>query len=311
MKSSTGLYFSRLDHVRALAAFMVFFWHFTHVFVPFGHVPVLPPLSLFEEGHIGVGLFMTLSGYLFAKVTAGRDLDLARFYLNRLLRLAPLLLLVLLYWYAKGRFTAADILPGLVFGGWPGGTWSIVVELHFYLVFPLLLWWQRRHPVRPLALVLAAALLVRTAIWLAGGNVQDAAYWTIVGCIDFFVIGIMAAEFSRRFELRAAAAPLLFLSVVLAIAAAHAFNLAGGFYGTRENLGWLWIIIPTLQAILFAGLILGYEALPVRIPGWIDRPLARIGEVSYSIYLLHFIVFTALAKQLAALGLPMADFTTS
>ncbi|MFM1816518.1 MAG: hypothetical protein RLZ98_3213, partial [Pseudomonadota bacterium] len=47
------------------------------------------------------------------------------------------------------------------------------------------------------------------------------------------------------------------------------------------------------------------------IPGWNDRPLARIGEVSYSIYLLHFIVFTALAKQLAALGLPMADFTTS
>lgn len=311
MKSSSGHYFARLDHIRGLAAFMVFFWHFTHVHIPFDYVPAFPLFSLLEEGHIGVGLFMTLSGYLFAKVTAGRDLDLTRFYLNRLLRLAPLLVLVLAYWHLRGRLPLSNILPGLVSGGWPGGTWSIVVELHFYLIFPFLLWSQRRHPVRPLVLILIAAFAFRIWLWSSGLNVQDAAYWTIIGCIDFFVIGMLANELSRRYDLTGAALPLLCLTITLAIALAHAFNLHGGFYGTRETLGWLWIAIPTIEALLFAAMILAYEALPVDIPRWIDRPLARIGEVSYSIYLLHFMMFTPLAKKLSGLGFAMNDFPTA
>ena len=70
MRSSAGLYFDKLDHVRAVAAFLVFSWHFVHLSgVPYDYAPLFPPASIFEEGYTGVSLFMTLSGYLFAKLT--------------------------------------------------------------------------------------------------------------------------------------------------------------------------------------------------------------------------------------------------
>ena len=62
-------YSPQLDHIRAVAAFMVFSWHFT-TFNNFHRVTpdiYLFPISLLTEGHTGVVLFMTLSGYLFSK----------------------------------------------------------------------------------------------------------------------------------------------------------------------------------------------------------------------------------------------------
>jgi len=110
MRASSGLYVSRLDHVRALAAFLVYCWHFVHTHVPYDHVPVFAPISLLEEGHIGVALFMTLSGYLFAKIIDGRPINLGRFYRNRVLRLAPLLALALAYWGLRGSLSMGDFL---------------------------------------------------------------------------------------------------------------------------------------------------------------------------------------------------------
>ena len=75
MKSSTGMYFVGLDHIRALAAYIVFSWHFVHVHD--GHLgdsPSIFPLSLLTEGHTGVALFMTLSGYLFTKLLDGKNI---------------------------------------------------------------------------------------------------------------------------------------------------------------------------------------------------------------------------------------------
>ena len=98
MRSSEGRYFIGLDHLRGLAAFLVFEWHFIHAAgVPFSNVPFIWPLSLIEEGHWGVSLFMTLSGYLFAKLLDGKIIIYRYFFWNRFLRLAPLLILVLAY----------------------------------------------------------------------------------------------------------------------------------------------------------------------------------------------------------------------
>ena len=99
MRSSSGEYFIALDHVRAVAAFLVVTWHFTHAAtgypIPFEFVPAVFPLALLDEGHTGVALFMTLSGYLFAKLLDGRKISFSAFLRNRALRLLPLLLLVI------------------------------------------------------------------------------------------------------------------------------------------------------------------------------------------------------------------------
>ncbi len=313
MRASTGAYFSRLDHVRALAAFLVYFWHFVHVSVPFEHVPSFFLVSWLEEGHTGVALFMVLSGYLFARITSGRDLALAGFYWNRFVRLAPLLVLVLAFWAWKGRLTLHDLAAGLVQPTWPGGAWSITTELHFYLVFPLILALQRRHRVAPLLAILALAIPGRAIFWWQTGQVQDLAYWTIAGRIDQFVLGMLFAEISGLDIWRRIAHRLLPATIVSFAAVWQAFNLAGGYYGLggHPSQSPLWIVIPTFEGLAYGLMIVAYEKLPVRIPRLLDATLARIGEASYSIYLLHALVFAALAKRCAQLGFDMTDFTVA
>ena len=97
MRSSTGAYYVGLDHLRALAALLVFEWHFIHAqAVPFEYVPRFFPAAIIDEGHCGVALFMCLSGYLFAKLLNGKQINYSGFIWNRFVRLAPLLVFVIL-----------------------------------------------------------------------------------------------------------------------------------------------------------------------------------------------------------------------
>ncbi len=306
MRSSSGLYVSKLDHVRACAAFLVYCWHFVHTHVPFETVPAYAPLSMLEEGQIGVALFMTLSGYLFAKIIDGRPLDLARFYRNRLLRLAPLLAVVLSYWALRGDMGLDSFLKGFVLPTWHSGAWSVAVELHFYALFPVILWLQRANRIGALVALFMLSILTRFAIWSITGSVQAFSYWTIGGCIDLFLAGMLWHELSKRDAVRHHAGMIFATAVIVIVAVWHTFNLVGGFYGTTDSP--LWIVIPTLQGLAFGAVIVGYEYASFKLPPLADRAVATVGEVSYSIYLLHFVFYPTIVKQLAAAGFDMASF---
>ena len=75
---------------------MVVTWHFMHAATGFP-VPngTAPELAFLDEGHAGVSLFMTLSGFLFAKLLDGKSIAPLPFLWNRLLRLAPLMMVVI------------------------------------------------------------------------------------------------------------------------------------------------------------------------------------------------------------------------
>ena len=53
-------------------------------------------------------------------------------------------------------------------------------------------------------------------------------------------------------------------------------------------------MIPTIEAITYASIIAWYDNAQFKLPATIDRTLARIGEWSFSIYLLHFFPAVAL-----------------
>ena len=90
MKSTSGAHYVALDHIRAVAALLVFVWPFTHSTngypMLFEGPPFWGPLVLFDEGHVGVALFMTLSGYLSAKLLDGKKVIYHLFLWNRFLR---------------------------------------------------------------------------------------------------------------------------------------------------------------------------------------------------------------------------------
>ncbi len=72
---SSGVHFIALDHVRAVAVYLVLSWHFIHGLEErlfrSRMLRRFPLLSLLDEGHTGVALFMALSGYLFARLLDG------------------------------------------------------------------------------------------------------------------------------------------------------------------------------------------------------------------------------------------------
>ncbi len=361
MRSSTGQHFLALDHVRAVAAWLVFVWHFNHgnpaatpplppptaqpplglcsaihntiegwIFllsqvapgaiagspVPFANVPSLWPASLLDEGHTGVALFMTLSGYLFAKLLEGRTVRFPAFLWNRGLRLLPLLALVLaivgLREVSKGTASTDEYLvfiaKGLVFPTLPNGAWSITVEFHFYVLLPTMLFLSRRS-CWPLVVAIVASVAMRAVIWHYEGTVQTLAYSTLVGRFDQFALGILAL---RQRDVIVRAWPIAALFLIGCIGCYHWFDSSGGYYGATgyptPDPSWIWL--PGLEGAGYATAIALYDTLCRPQDRGFSAVLGRLGAYSYSIYLLHFFVVFELSDAAARWLSPHAGFWT-
>jgi peptidoglycan/LPS O-acetylase OafA/YrhL len=305
MRSSSGVHFIALDHVRALAAFMVIAYHFIHGVngypVPFNYGPAIFPFSILDEGNTGVALFMTLSGYLFAKLLNGKSINYTTFLWNRVLRLIPLLLVVILIvgilhdMPGEDNYSYVELIAmGALLPTLPNGGWSITVEFHYYLILPIFLWMLRKSKLLPISIIIAA-LTLRFFLYQKNGQVQDQAYWTIIGRIDQFALGMIIYQFRAFFARRH----------ILAIAILTGFTLFYRYFdlfgGLSSNLpdpsqSPIWIILPTIEGLAYAVGIAWYESSFTHSTTGVSKFIGRIGEYSYSIYLLQFFVVFHAAK---------------
>lgn len=317
MRSSSGQHFVALDHLRALAAFMVVAWHFLHFNngtpVPFEGAPAVFPLALFDEGHTGVALFMVLSGYLFAKLLDGKRIHYPAFFWNRFVRLAPLLFITFILVGVERYLRGGDVIDffsglhrGLVYPVWPNGGWSITVEIHFYVALPLLLHLSR-HSRLVLLFVVLAAIVYRIHFYETNGQVQSIAYWTIFGRIDQFILGMLGFYYGKQIVKHS--------WVICLVLAAFAFfywwfNTTGGFFLRPEypSPSPIWILLPTIEGVAYATLIVWYDARKIDSSTLFSRTLQRAGEYSYSIYLLHFFVVFRIAAYVDGNLMDISNF---
>ena len=279
---------------------MVFSWHFVTINDLHLASASVIPLSLLTEGHTGVALFMTLSGYLFAKLIDGKTINYPSFLWNRALRLLPLLIVVVVIvgfrdYFNQGEYLAyfKRILLGFVTPDLPNGGWSITTEFHFYLILPALLYVSRRST-RPLLFLVLAAVLIRWLIFHYRGEIHSLSYWTIVGRFDQFVFGIAAYQYRDFFQKR----HFLALSVFIAFSVFYwYFEHLGGFFlnPSYPSPSPVWIIMTTCEGLAYGILIAWYDNSFKHSTGPVSRFIALIGAYSYSIYLLHFFFYSALA----------------
>lgn len=295
MRSSSGEYYERLDHVRALAAFLVFTWHFTHanaLIEPATYVPAFPLASLLEEGHTGVALFMALTGYLFAKLIDGQPFSVRMFLWNRFVRLVPLLAVVLAVTFsikvmrgAPLQDVVGEFLLGLILSNWPNGAWSVAVELHFYLVMPMVLWAVFRNAHWAVLLVFIS-MAVRAILFGIESETQSVAFYSIVGRFDQFVLGIWSF---RALKNRKLTNGVFLVALPIFVFAFHHFNTMGGFFGTKHSP--VWICLSTVEGLFYAVAIRCYDTSSLVLPSPLARIMRLIGTWSYSIYLWHFFIF--------------------
>lgn len=302
---------ARLDHLRFIGCLAVMAWHFTpHYVSPIGQ-PAVRLLAPLEEGHTGVALFCVISGFIFAWLYADQAIDYRQFLAKRARRILPLFLVMALlafYVYPQwgvGGFLGAlstlqnGFMPGLMAPGW-----SVLVEFQFYLVLPFLLLFTRRYGLLYLAGLWAFFLAVRWLVWLDAGAVKNLAYFTIFGRADQFLAGMLAAfacKWSGRTErpaLWAFAGPIILAAGILALSLFYMkFNKGGGYYGPNEARS-LFVYLPTVEAACYGSIVGGYLLSPHKqiFGGYFSAVFAYLGQISYSMYLTHLLVFAALFK---------------
>lgn len=318
-----GFQIPSLDGLRAVSISIVFFAH------------AGMPIGITFPGGFGVTVFFFLSGYLITTLMRREyerngSISFRKFYLRRVLRILPPFYLVL-----AGALVASHVLqlPGTIdpsgvraqalhytnywiishtFDGLPNGTgvfWSLAVEEHFYLLFPLIFVGLMYSGIRPAhqALVLlgiCAALLC----------------WRL---LLHSMLDIPAGEASQRLEIASDTRfDSLLFGCILALYGNPALDPSR--FGERT---WKYVLLPlSLCGLIFSfvyrddhfrdtfrytlqGLcLISVFVCAVRYPGWLPmrplnyRPIAYIGVLSYLLYLVHQAVLAAVGHTLPELG---------
>ncbi|MEE1756129.1 acyltransferase family protein [Streptomyces sp. SP18CS02] len=312
MRSSDRVYLAPVDHLRAVAAVLVVLYHGCQLlgarveggaFTPATDwlYSANPVVTLVFEGHTGVALFMVLSGFILTVGAHGRPVRYGRFVTNRLLRIYPLYLVIAVLGTATqvSLPTFQDLLrilavttPGQPYGG---VFWTLCVELQLYLVFPLLNRLLTERGPGALLRLLAAVALLRALVWLSSPVPEPhtaALYLGPAGRIDQFLLGMLAAWCYLHHRDRLRVRWLTPCALVLALGTLWAFNQVHGFV-SDSPLKLLW---SAVEGAVWALVVAAYVAGAKAAGGPLPRALARLGEVSFSVYLTHFMVLTVIRE---------------
>ncbi len=290
-----------IQAVRAVAALAVLVSHLYAFEASTAFAPALP--ALLTYGFAGVDLFFAVSGFVMVLVTRGRfgrPREAGAFLFSRAWRIYPpywlftaiAILGVLALGETAARFAESPLLPSLTL--WPMTPslpllqigWTLTHELYFYLVFTLFLFAPQRA--LPFLLCVWAALI--PLAWLAGVADVNAVTWLVFSPLTLeFILGafagLLVVSGRRRFGWAA-----------LALGAAG-FVLGSLWLGPPEpesfNDFWRRAAAYGLPCALVV-----YGAVCVEIDERRRAPdfMVALGDWSYSLYLLHFLVLAAIYR---------------
>jgi peptidoglycan/LPS O-acetylase OafA/YrhL len=317
---------THLDSLRGLAALIVVFHHCLVTFPAFWEVyqhPVAPgpmrllgntPLHLLWDGPEFVLVFFTLSGFVLSLPFWGdRPLAYRQFVVRRVFRIYPTYLvaivigMVLMTLLSHGPLTGLSawttnfwnrpldwkIVADQLFLMASNGNnyidtpvWSLVVEMHASLIFPLLIMAIAWSEFGTLLFALALALFGDWAARLdPGGHPFLTSFATSANFLWLFVAGAMMARHRAWLAQRIARVPFVLQFAVLA-ASLVALNAIWQFGADEE-----WRFVEQTGAVVLVG--------SAAFMGWMKRildvgVLRWLGKISYSLYLIHFIVLFTL-----------------
>lgn len=291
MRSSSLKYMPALDGMRAVAVLMVFV---QHAFPWFGF-----------PGGLGVDVFFVISGFLITRILlkqhakTGR-IRLGQFYLKRMLRLYPALLVMVLTFLALWQVMKLRFTDMLAWSGWAltylsniamshlhvfllpfRQTWSLAMEEQYYLVWPLVLIfmlsarWSHRTIV--IALVIAAAASYTVLLMMPGLGYSPL---TRAGAL---LIGSATATLVHEHPWQSTRLGYGALAVLIAV------------------MTWtMYAHLPYAVATIATGVLMPFlilhcafrSSLIVRVLS--QKWLVYLGVISYAVYLWHYPILYAL-----------------
>jgi peptidoglycan/LPS O-acetylase OafA/YrhL len=298
--ASTDHRMPALDGLRTFAILAVFANHAAS--------PVAP------GGMIGVDVFFALSGFLITTLLLREfdrteTLDLKKFYLRRLMRLTPVLVVAAVVlgvaaWALGYEHPLGDSLTAVlgvsnfysaivgVERGTIGQSWSLSVEQQFYLLWaPLLLLLLRRRSRRLLlwsVAGLAVLLVAGTAVATVAGAPVSVLYLLPTTRLPELFVGCLLAVLLQgpaRERIMAACRSTLVAALALAALILPIFLL--DLYDSKIMYCGGWVLAATVTCLLIVHLIASSRSAVARI---FSIPLVVwFGRISYSFYLWHYV----------------------
>jgi peptidoglycan/LPS O-acetylase OafA/YrhL len=278
-----------------------------------------------KGGFVGVDIFFVISGFLISSIIFGNleknTFSYRDFYVRRIKRIFPALIVVLATSYAAGWYlllpdefkqlgkhiaAGAGFVSNLVLWNEAGyfdnasytkpllHLWSLGIEEQFYIFWPLLLGlvWKRRLNFLAITILIAVASFAVNVFTVASNQVADfysplSRFWELMaGGVLAYLALHKPHHLPRNTNLQS------IIGLLLIVVAAARIDQASAFPG------W-WALLPT------AGAFLLISAQPT---AWVNRHvlgnrvLVWIGLVSYPLYLWHWTILSFL--RITESGIP-------
>lgn len=293
-------YIKPLDGIRATAALMVIIFHFfqnVSFTDPIGNV--IQKLSLW--GQTGVSLFFVLSGFLITRILLHAKEGnhyFKNFFIRRSLRIFPLYFLYLcIFYFVLPIFKAGyqsdfsqqwyywfylqDFSRTFGWGGYgPVHFWSLAVEEHFYLFWPLIVYYlPNKHFVKVIISLMLIAPICRFFLTLNG---YETFFFTFAR-MDELALGALLAHWEMNNQLKTYHRRYFFLGTVsIGLLAALLWVKFSG----AQNF-WMQVIKYDFISLIYFCLI-GWMIL-LDENHWLSRFFSNrifvfLGSISYGLY---------------------------
>lgn len=308
-----GTYLPAVDGLRFLAITGVIFHHTVGYWTRrAGHTYTMTPVDhlvaeVLDFAAYGVHLFFVLSGFILAlpfckAARGGGSVDIKKYFWRRVTRLEPPFLLSTVLFFVADvlthKYALRDGLPHLwatltythelFFGRGStinNATWTLEVEVQFYLLMPLIarVLWLAPF-VRRSLLIAAIVFFSLNDDWLPLEHKR-----TILRFAQYFLAGILLADLRTSGALQPGTSWIGDLPGLLAVAAFPIVALMHHHHTTVSAMPWLLAMVcySALQG----------RALS-RLLSW--GPVPLIGGMCYSLYLYHGKTLAVLVHGLLA-----------
>jgi exopolysaccharide production protein ExoZ len=262
--------------------------------------------KLFHIGSAGVDIFFVISGFVMWTTTTSRVQTPAAFIQNRIVRIVPMYWLVTLSLvlaatcvpalFPRLKIDAEHVVASLMFipsrSPFNGELWPVLVqgwtlnyEMFFYTGFALMLFLPQRLRLPAMSLTLGSLAL--SGMFYAGKNPLVLVYTDPV-MLEFLAGMVLGVAYRKNML------PSWQMGWGLFVTGSVLFLI-----GALTDLTSPRIIVWGVPAVcLVSGLLIVEVKRGIRV----DRAAAMLGDASYSIYLTHGLVISALAKAAAALN---------
>lgn len=289
--------FQNIQGLRAISVISVIFFHYE--------------INYFKGGYLGVDIFFVISGYLMSLILDVKidKKNIVNFYVKRIKRILPALIFIILitlifgffllgtasyerlgkssissllflsnffFWREWGYFDLNSLSKPLLH------TWSLSVEMQFYLIFPVILF-VLSNIFKKIKIILKLIFLFIVAILITEAFVETkkiATFYLMPFRLSEFLMGSIGYYYEKKYNNKLNNSYIFIFALIIILICFLNFDKDTKFPGISS-------FLPCFMAIIIILNKDNYLANKILKSNF----LIFLGNISYSLYLVHWPVY--------------------